>query len=100
MLAPGGRLVVLEPGVPRNALIRGPYMFYFTRILPRIGALLSPRGSAYSYLPSSVLDFPLRDGFTARLKRVGFATAEWRDLTAGTVCLYVGRKADVGRKAT
>lgn len=92
VLKPGGRLVVLECGVPRSALVRGPYMFYFTRILPRIGALLSPRGSAYVYLPNSVLAFPLREAFTGRLRGAGFAEAEWRDLTAGTVCLYVGKK--------
>lgn len=93
VLKHGGRLVVLECAVPRSALVRGPYMFYFTRILPRIGALLSPRGSAYDYLPSSVLEFPLREAFTGRMLGAGFAEAEWRDLTAGTICMYVGRKA-------
>ena len=93
VLKPGGRLVVLECAVPRSGLVRVPYMFYFTRILPRIGALLSPRGSAYVYLPSSVLEFPLREAFTGRMRDAGFAAAEWRDLTAGTICIYVGRKA-------
>lgn len=92
VLKPGGRLAVLEPTLPQNRLIRGPYVFYFTCVLPRIGALLSPKGSAYSYLPSSVLSFPERQAFLDRLAEAGFVRGEWRNLTAGTVCLYLGSK--------
>ena len=92
VLKPGGQLAVLEPAVPKSPLVRGPYMVYFRHILPRIGALLSPRGSAYSYLQESVEAFPQREAFAVRLKQAGFATATWNDLTAGTVCLYTGRK--------
>lgn len=92
VLKPGGRLAVLEPTLPENRLIRGPYVLYFTRVLPRIGALLSPRGSAYSYLPSSVLSFPERQSFLDRLAEAGFENNRWVNLTAGTVCLYLGSK--------
>ena len=62
-------------------------------MLPRIGALLSPRGSAYSYLPSSVLGFPERDAFLDRLRTAGFVEPACRDLTLGTVTLYSARRA-------
>ena len=87
-LRPGGRLAVLECALPPNPLVRGPYLLYFRRLLPAIGRLLSPRGSAYSYLPASVLEFPQRRGFTQRLEEAGFTDAGWRDLAGGTVCLY------------
>jgi demethylmenaquinone methyltransferase/2-methoxy-6-polyprenyl-1,4-benzoquinol methylase len=90
-LVPGGKLVILEFAVPRRPWIRGPYLVYFRHILPRIGSLLSPRGSAYDYLPDSVLDFPQRAGFTERMERVGLTGCRWRDLTGGIVCLYTGR---------
>jgi demethylmenaquinone methyltransferase/2-methoxy-6-polyprenyl-1,4-benzoquinol methylase len=92
VLRPGGRAVVLECSLPRQAWIRGPYLFYFLRILPRIGRLLSPRASAYEYLPNSVLGFPNREAFTARMTAAGFEGATFRDLTLGTVCVYHGRK--------
>jgi demethylmenaquinone methyltransferase/2-methoxy-6-polyprenyl-1,4-benzoquinol methylase len=88
VLCPGGRLAVLEFALPENRLLRGLYLFYFRRLLPAIGRLLSPRGSAYSYLPASVLEFPQRRGFTERLEEAGFTEAGWRDLAGGTVCLY------------
>jgi demethylmenaquinone methyltransferase / 2-methoxy-6-polyprenyl-1,4-benzoquinol methylase len=90
VLAPGGRLVVLEFALPEGRLVRPLYLFYFRRLLPWIGRLVSPRGSAYSYLPSSVLDFPQRQGFLDRMARAGFGDLSWEDLSAGTVCLYRG----------
>jgi demethylmenaquinone methyltransferase / 2-methoxy-6-polyprenyl-1,4-benzoquinol methylase len=89
---PGGRLAILEFALPRARPLRAPYLFYFRRLLPRIGRLLSPRGSAYSYLPSSVLEFPQRADFLARMAAAGFGELSWRDLAGGTVCLYLGKR--------
>jgi len=88
VLAAGGQLVVLEFALPRNPLARRLYLFYFRHLLPRIGGWLSPRGSAYTYLPESVLEFPQREGFRQRLSQAGFDRSAHRDLTLGTVCLY------------
>lgn len=91
-LRPGGRLAILEFALPRARALRALYLFYFRRLLPRIGRLLSPRGSAYSYLPSSVLEFPQRDDFLARMAAAGFSDLSSRDLAGGTVCLYLGKR--------
>ncbi|MFQ5350344.1 MAG: ubiquinone/menaquinone biosynthesis methyltransferase [Thermoanaerobaculia bacterium] len=93
VLRPGGVAAILEFALPRSALLRGPYLFYFRHMLPRIGALVSADGDAYSYLPASVVEFPQRRGFTDLLLSAGFASAESRDLSGGTVCLYLGRRA-------
>lgn len=91
VMRPGGRLSVLEFALPENRLIRGLYLFYFLKILPTIGKLVSPRGSAYNYLPNSVLPFPQRREFTERMNAAGFSASAWKDLSFGTVCLYTGR---------
>ncbi len=93
VVAPGGRLAVLELALPRFAPLRAFYLFYFRRLLPRIGRWISGDGGAYSYLPSSVLAFPQREGFLARLRAAGFADDAWEDLAAGIVCLYSARRA-------
>lgn len=93
VLAPGAKLAVLEFAMPRNYLLRKLYRLYFDHLLPRIGALLSPRGSAYDYLAASVHDFLQRDAFVERMDLVGFEESSWRDLAGGTVCLYTGRKS-------
>jgi demethylmenaquinone methyltransferase / 2-methoxy-6-polyprenyl-1,4-benzoquinol methylase len=93
VLRPGGRLAVLEFAVPENRLVRALYLGYFRHVLPVVGRLLSPRGSAYTYLPASVLEFPQRQGFVAALEAAGFEAAAWQDLTFGIVCLYTARRA-------
>jgi len=90
VLAPGGRLVVLEFALPRLRPLRALYLFYFRHLLPGIGRLLSPRGAAYSYLPESVLQFPQRRDFLDRMAAAGFTALAWEDLAAGAVCLYRG----------
>ena len=92
LVRPGGRLAVLEFAVPEPRLLRALYLFYFRRVLPGIGRLVSARGSAYSYLPSSVLEFPQRAEFVARLRVAGFQAGAWRDLAAGIVCLYTAER--------
>jgi demethylmenaquinone methyltransferase/2-methoxy-6-polyprenyl-1,4-benzoquinol methylase len=93
VVAPGGRLVVLELAVPRARPLRALYLFYFQRLLPRIGRWVSGDGGAYSYLPSSVLAFPARQGFLDRLAAAGFRDGGWKDLSGGILCLYSARRA-------
>jgi demethylmenaquinone methyltransferase/2-methoxy-6-polyprenyl-1,4-benzoquinol methylase len=93
VLRPGGQLAVLEFAVPRLQPLKALYLFYFLHLLPWVGRLLSPRASAYRYLPSSVVAFPQREGFVARMAAAGFVDGSWRDLAGGIVCLYSGRTA-------
>ena len=92
VLQPGGRGIFLEFALPRGPIFGRLYGFYFKNVLPRIGAVLSPRGSAYNYLPSSVEDFPQREGFTSRMAKAGFVDSTYEELSGGTVCLYSGLK--------
>jgi len=102
VLRAGARVAILEFAVPQSPWLSRPYLFYFRRILPLLGRLVSPRGEAYSYLPSSVLEFPQRSGLVGLLRQAGFAAAESRDLAGGTVCLYAavaGRTGATGAGA-
>ncbi len=93
VVRPGGRLAVLEFALPRRQPLRGLYLFYFRRLLPAIGRWVSRHGSAYTYLPASVTDFPQREGFLARLRAAGFAEAASQDLTGGILCLYLATRS-------
>ena len=88
-LRPGGRLVVLEFGTPKG-LAGLAYRFYFERVLPRVGRMVSGDRSAYTYLPRSVARFPTPEGFCALLERAGFAGVSRRPLTLGIAWLYRG----------
>lgn len=99
ILKPKGRIAFLEAAVPANVM-RRPYLWYFTRVLPRIGRLFSPRGSAYSYLPDSVVQFPQRDRFVELMRQAGLAQGRWRNLSAGAVCLYTAYKQPAPKEST
>jgi demethylmenaquinone methyltransferase/2-methoxy-6-polyprenyl-1,4-benzoquinol methylase len=88
-----GRVVILEFSLPENRLLRGIYMAYFTRLLPVIGRIISrARNDAYTYLPSSVLEFPSGDELCSVMRGCGLSDVSARKLTFGIVTLYVGTK--------
>ena len=57
VLKSNGKATILEFRLPSNKLIRGIYLLYFNKILPRIGRIISKDKEAYTYLPESVGEF-------------------------------------------
>ncbi len=91
-LRPGGRLAILEFGVPRIPGIRTLYHWYFKYLLPIVGRRVSGHTAAYSYLPESVGTFPSPAEFVKILRQAGFEGIETVSLTFGIVYLYVARR--------
>ena len=91
VLRAGGRLMILEFGMPRLPGIRSLYRAYFRYLLPRVGGLVSKHGDAYSYLPASVDEFPAPPEFARLLEECGFAEVEHRAMTFGIVSMFLGR---------
>lgn len=90
VLRPGATLVVLEFTTPPNPLLRHGYLFYFHRVLPLIGRLVSGHPWAYTYLPESVKEFPEPDALAGLLTSAGFSTSRWRYLSGGIAAIHVG----------
>jgi demethylmenaquinone methyltransferase/2-methoxy-6-polyprenyl-1,4-benzoquinol methylase len=92
VLKPGARLVILEFTTPIRQPLRGLYLFYFRRMLPLIGRLVSKHRSAYSYLPESVLSFPEPDALVARMHTAGFTDVSYQRLFGGVCALHLGTR--------
>ena len=91
VLRPGGRLAILEFGAPRLPGIRALYLAYFRYLLPVIGRTFSRHRDAYSYLPASVIEFPVGAAFARVLETAGFVDVRYQALTFGIVYLYLAK---------
>jgi demethylmenaquinone methyltransferase/2-methoxy-6-polyprenyl-1,4-benzoquinol methylase len=92
VLEPGARLVVLDFARPHWAPLRACYLFYFRRILPLLGRLLSGHPTAYTYLPESVMSFPTPASLEASLLGAGFGRTGHVLLTGGIAAVIWGEK--------
>jgi demethylmenaquinone methyltransferase/2-methoxy-6-polyprenyl-1,4-benzoquinol methylase len=91
VVRPGGRVALLDVGVPRNRFVRSGHAVYFGRVVPRIGGWLSDP-AAYRYLPRSVAYLPPQEQLVASLRGAGFGDAEQRQLTLGVAQLFTGTR--------
>ncbi len=92
VLRPGGRLVILEFATPGWQPFRALYLFYFRRLLPLLGGLISRHDSAYRYLPESVLSFPDPPSLARLMHRAGFGAVRWETYTGGIVAVHIGER--------
>ena len=91
--APGGRVVILEFTQPVNPLFRSLYYFYFTKVLPFLGNLISRnKDDAYGYLPRSVMQFPNCGALKKVMEECGLMDVRYQRKTFGIVAIHVGKK--------
>lgn len=88
VLKPGGKAVILELSNPTAFPVKQLFHFYFHKIVPVLGKLISKDSSAYSYLPESVSKFPDGKRFAAITAKVGFRETKVRPQTFGFCTIY------------
>ena len=90
VLKPGGECLILEFGLPKSAIVRMGYLFYFRHVLPIIGGMISGDSKAYRYLNSSVEKFPYDQAFADTMVQAGFPKVTFDRLSMGIAYLYKG----------
>ena len=95
VLSPGGALLILEFGQPRNALMRMIYRPYFRYAIPGMASVLTKGKdkAAYTYFIKSVENFPKFEMFCKELSESGFTNAGFKSQTGGISVLYKAFKA-------
>jgi demethylmenaquinone methyltransferase/2-methoxy-6-polyprenyl-1,4-benzoquinol methylase len=94
VLKPGGWVAVLEFSRPANAVLRPLFNVYFTKVLPRMGGVISGSRSAYTYLPASVQKFPDQAQLSVLMEQAGFDQVRYENLTGGIAALHMGRRPE------
>jgi demethylmenaquinone methyltransferase/2-methoxy-6-polyprenyl-1,4-benzoquinol methylase len=92
ILRQSGKLTILEFRLPENRIFRILYIFYFNKILPFIGKIISKDKEAYKYLPESVNEFDEKINLQTILREAGFRRVEIYPLTFGIVQVIVATK--------
>ena len=92
VLRTGGTIMILEFSKPSTPVFSHLYRFYFLKILPFIGKLVSKDVNAYTYLPASVMEFPDNEDFMYHLTKTGFLNVYQKRLTFGVASVYIGIK--------
>ena len=91
VLKPGGKLAVLEFYRPKNTLFQKIFSFYFNKIIPIIGKILTGE-KIFDYLPESVNNFFSTSEFKEKLNTYKFNNITKQDLTFGICSILIGQK--------
>ena len=99
VLAPQGRLCILEFGTGQARIWQGLYNFYLGTVLPRIGRFFSRNPAAYQYLADTIRAFPDARTLAGELRDAGFESVSYQALSSGIVYIHVGQKRHPGQDA-
>lgn len=91
VLAPGGRLFVLEFSQVWKPLAPA-YDLYSFKVLPWLGRQVAGDADSYRYLAESIRLHPDPPTLAGMMTRAGFCRVRWHSLTLGVVALHEGVK--------
>ncbi len=94
VIKPGGKVVSLELSKPNWSPFRKLYFFYFYKILPLLGKIFANSYEQYSWLPTSLTNFPNQKELAKIFRDAGLVDIEVYSLTGGIVAIHIGHKKE------
>ena len=88
VLSGGGRLVILEMTPMGDGPMARLFRFYFSKLAPLLGRVVSGHRFAYRYLPDSVERFPGPVELAGELSDAGFEQIRWERHGFGSVAIH------------
>jgi len=95
VLAPGGRVVVLDFGKPENAVASALYQGYLRTMMPAVGWIFHGDPETYLYIPASLEKYPAQRGVEQMMRDAGFVNARYENRLLGTMGLNIGEAPEV-----
>ena len=91
VLAPGGRVVVLDFGKPDHAVPAALYRAYLGTVMPAVGWIFHGDPQTYAYIPASLERYPAQRGVEALMRAAGFGEVRYEERLLGTMGINIGR---------
>ena len=92
VLKQNGKATIIEFRMPSNKMFRALYKFYFKKILPLVGGIISGDKEAYNYLPTSVEEFDEKIKLPELLRNSGFKKIDIYNLTFGITQVLIATR--------
>lgn len=92
VIAPSGRLVIVETSQPESHLLKKLSGIYYSSVVKPVGNVISGQPGAYSYLAYSARNYFKPADIANMLKYVGFTSVEYRPLWRGIAGIHVASK--------
>ncbi|MEW6087900.1 MAG: bifunctional demethylmenaquinone methyltransferase/2-methoxy-6-polyprenyl-1,4-benzoquinol methylase UbiE [bacterium] len=93
VVKPGGRVVCLDLGRPVIPIFQHIYIFYFFKVVPFLGQIVSNQREAYTYLPHSLHSFPGQEELKKIMEKVGLKDVRYWNLFGGAMAIHIGIKS-------
>ncbi len=90
VLAPGGRLAVLDFGKPANRIAAALYAGYLRAVMPLVGWIFHGDPDTYLYIPESLARYPGQRGVETLMREAGFVDARYEERLLGTMGINIG----------
>jgi ubiquinone/menaquinone biosynthesis methyltransferase len=92
VIAPGGRLVIVETSQPESTMLKKLSGIYYSSVVKPVGNVISGQAGAYTYLAYSARNYFKPSDVENMLKHVGFTSVEYRSLLRGIAGVHVALK--------
>lgn len=93
VLAPGGKVLILEFSTPVISSLKPLYDAYSFKVLPFLGKWVAGDADSYRYLAESIRKHPNQETLRQKMMDAGFVQCDYHNLTAGIVAVHRGYKA-------
>jgi demethylmenaquinone methyltransferase/2-methoxy-6-polyprenyl-1,4-benzoquinol methylase len=90
VLAPGGRVVILDFGKPDSPLANALYLGFLNTVMPAMGWIFHGDPQTYRYIPESLKRYPAQRGVEELMRNAGFTNARYENRLLGTMGLNIG----------
>lgn len=92
VLRRGGRIVILDFGIPECRVWRALYRAWLRVAVPLLGGMLVGDRAAYRYILTSLEHYPAQEGIARLLKQNGFTLVRLLNLFGGVSSVHVAER--------